>query len=235
MWTRVKKPQSISEEIDEVISIPQQPTYSDLVIKAKSVFEDSVFVISPSSGLTIDCSEEAMKLFEAKNREQLIGIDLMDLFDPSWTMDERRQIKLGLEKSGNVKVHGIFRTLSKRSFNGELQAKRVADGTQSFINVRVNSTIAIKATSNDLPENGFEWFDNAAFPMAIIGMNYGFQRVNEAFCKLTGYVADELKQLSILELIHSDDRQGEKKALSTLFRGEVSLSKREKKIDQTKQ
>ncbi len=229
MWTRVKKPQ-LSDEISEVISTPLQTAFSDLVIKAKSAFEDSVFVISPSSGLTIDCSESSLKLFEAKNREQLIGIDLMDLFDPSWPMEERRQIKLGLEKSETVKVQGVFRTLSKKSFPGELEAIRMTDGAQAFINVRIYPVAATKAVANVLPENGFEWFDNAAFPMAIIGMNYGFQRVNEAFCKLTGYVADELKQLSIIELIHPDDRQMEKKALSTLFRGEISLSKREKRL-----
>ena len=66
--------------------------------------------------------------------------------------------------------------------------------------------------------------------MAFIGLNYGFDNVNPAFCHLTGYSRDELKQLTILDLIHPDDKAEEKKLLSGLFRGEIDVMKREKRL-----
>ena len=48
-----------------------------------NLFDDAVIVVSPVTGLTIDCSTSAANLFEARTSD-LIGIDLTSLFDPSW-------------------------------------------------------------------------------------------------------------------------------------------------------
>ena len=121
------KEEAIKTEDPEIISPAS-------VQSEESLFGDAVFVINSSTGLTGDCNEAAVILFDAVEKNQLIGIDLTSLFDDSWKQDERNQIKEGLKKPGKVNVHGIFKTLSNKIFEGRLQAVRINDAS---INVRI--------------------------------------------------------------------------------------------------
>jgi PAS domain S-box-containing protein len=232
MWFRIQSPDKLIEEefTEESKPLDKKRNFRELIVKSGLIFEDALFTINTVTGLTIECSEGAVKLFEASGNDQLLGIDLTDLFDPSWPVEERNGIKLGLDKSGRAKVYGIFRTLNKRPFEAELQAMRIVDDGISVIQVRIYPVTRTKPEAEKIPVKGFEWFDDAGFPMAIIGQNYGFMRVNNAFCNLTGYTAEELLRMSSLELIHPEERKAEKNSLSALFRGELVVSKREKRL-----
>ena len=201
------------------------------VVIDESFFNDIIFFINPLTGLTIECNEAALKYFEADRADQLTGIDLTELFDASWNSEERLKIKEGLEKPGVADVHGIFRTLKGKTFEGRLQAIRISKANKSIISVRIfpsspDETVKEKA----MPDEKANWFDDAGFSMAFIGLNYNFTNVNTEFCRLTGYTANELKRISVIDLLHPDDRMNEKKLLSGLFRGEIEVIKKEKRM-----
>lgn len=231
MLFRVRNLNEHSKTQDEKITDEVTDKSNELHAGINSGFDDAVFIINPVSGLTIDCNDEALKLFDAGNREQLTGIDLSDLFDPMWPVDERLQIKEGLEKPGKVSKHGYFRTLSNKMFQGIFQAVRVIDDSGTTINVRISPVDSgIRNGEKFSVKTKEDWFEDAGFPMALIGFNYGFIRVNTAFTNLVGYNTEELGHMTIIDLLHPDDKTKEKKILSGLFRGEINLNKREKRL-----
>lgn len=196
---------------------------------AKASFDDVIFTINAMTGLTVDCSDAAINFFEASSREQLLGIDLSELFDPSWNAEDRRKIKEGLDKFGKVNLKGIFRTINKNVFSGVLQAMRIVDDNKSSLIVRIQPIDENVPIENIVADKN-EWLDDAGFAIAFVGLNYKFSRSNKAFSQLTGYTGAELKNLTMLDLIHPEDRLAEKKILSSIFRGEIDASRREKRM-----
>jgi PAS domain S-box-containing protein len=221
-----------AEETEETndVKIPDRSILVD-VSTAESVFGDAVFVIDSLSGLTVDCNEASLALFEADEKDQLTGIDLTKLFDVSWKPENRALVKQGLDKTGKANVRGIFKTLRNTVFEGRLQAVRLSEAAGTSVSVRIFPVVAEeKPEEIKLAEVEYGWFDVAGFPMALVGLNYGFLKVNAAFCHLTGYNENELKKLTVLDLVHPEDRMNEKKLLSGLFRGDVAVSKKEKRM-----
>ncbi len=207
-----------------------------------NLFDDAVIVVSPVTGLTIDCSTSAANLFEARTSD-LRGIDLTSLFDPSWKPEERNKIKEGLDKDQNVKVNGIFRTMKKNVFHAEVDAVKKVSGERRVISVRLrtiaNPVSATLVENTPPPITSFvresendtvQLLESSSMPVAIIGTNYKFIKVNRAFANLLGYTEDEMLAIGILDIIPVEDKLVERKLLSALFSGELPSSKKEKRL-----
>ncbi len=215
-----------TEIAEQETVVPVKPAIID-----ETIFGDAVFVVNPLTGLSIDCNDAAISIFSATRREQLIGIDLTELFDPAWGEEERKQIREALVKPGKANVHGYFRALNGRTFEGILQAVKVQDNVTSQINVRISPLDAEQSISQkSITKNEEEWFNDTGFAIAFVGLNYRFVKVNTAFCNLTGYTANELRLLTVADILHPDDRSTEKIILSGLFRGELSQNRRDKRL-----
>ncbi|MBL0102968.1 MAG: response regulator [Bacteroidetes bacterium] len=234
MWFRV----SSTDETDAINTINPQPEPLPVAAPINpieaNIFGDAVFMLSPVTGLTINCSDEAAKLFEG-NPTQFIGADISSFFDPSFPAQERLKIKQGLDTEGFVRVNGVFRTLTQKSFNAVLEASKKQIGDRRVISVRFTkveepTVSASQVVTTAQQSEGFTWINDAAFPIAFIGTNYRFIRVNASFVNLIGYTESELLSLLVMDIIHPDDKANEKKLLSSVFRGEVPVSKREKRF-----
>jgi len=62
-------------------------------------------------------------------------------------------------------------------------------------------------------------FDLSPCGMVSIGRDGRFLKVNEAYCKITGYSAEELKRMKIAELTHPDDWRSEAPRYATYLTG----------------
>ena len=68
-------------------------------------------------------------------------------------------------------------------------------------------------------------FDQAAAGICVVGMDYCFQRVNERFCEIVGYSADELVGSGkCVDTTHPDDRAGDAAGVARLLAGEESVT-----------
>ena len=73
-------------------------------------------------------------------------------------------------------------------------------------------------------------FENGPVGMVIGGLDYRFRKANKAFCEMTGYSEEELKQLTFLDITHPDDVEESERRARELFSSEAaqgySLEKR---------
>jgi PAS domain S-box-containing protein len=72
-------------------------------------------------------------------------------------------------------------------------------------------------------------FDEAPIGAAIISMDFQYQRVNSAFCSITGYSAEDLSSLTYLDITHPEERQENLEMAQKLASGEVPDVKMEKR------
>lgn len=72
-------------------------------------------------------------------------------------------------------------------------------------------------------------FYNAAFGMDLVDRHGRFVEVNPAFCRMLGYRADELKQLTIDEVTHPEDAEISRKSLHALVTGDIDSYRIEKR------
>ena len=72
-------------------------------------------------------------------------------------------------------------------------------------------------------------FEDGPLAIALVGDDFRLSEVNAAFCRLTGYGADELAALTFSDITHPDDRDTDLRLARQAFAGEVpgySIDKR---------
>jgi PAS domain S-box-containing protein len=201
---------------------------------------DAVFIVSAVTGTTIDCNEIAIRLFEALEKNDLIGIDIASLLKDNWQVEERNKIKSDLDQSGNAMIESLFKTVNGKVFYGLMSAMKTERKGEKIIRVRITDISSLRRTamkpetpSSDSPASlhiSKPIDDHVHFPVASIGINYKFSKVNHAFCELTGYSEEELVTMTMLDIIYGEDKAQERKNISLLFRGEIPVSKRDVRL-----
>jgi PAS domain S-box-containing protein len=72
-------------------------------------------------------------------------------------------------------------------------------------------------------------FEEGPFGMALVAPDFTFSRVNQAFCRLLGYTADELRALTFPEITHPADVEKDVALARQLFAGEIPFYQIEKR------
>ena len=211
----------VEKKIEPVTS--SEPVYSD---------DESSFILDAATGVTVDCNEPALKLFEATDKKQLTGIDIASLLKENWTAEQRNKIRNDLDQSGTSLIESVFKTAKGRIFPGLLSARKTNRAGEKIIHVRITDISMLRTEQKITPTESEDVltekiFKEGYFPIAFIGINYKFNKANVAFCDLLGYTEQELKQLSILDIIPTEDKSTHQKNISHLFRGDNPASKSE--------
>jgi PAS domain S-box-containing protein len=98
---------------------------------------DALFLVDSQTFLTIDCNHLAVKLFEASDREQLIGIEGHTLQRHQFTKEEINAIGLDLESKGFWDREIEYISLQGRYFWGNLATKQITVAGKTINLVRV--------------------------------------------------------------------------------------------------
>ncbi len=72
-------------------------------------------------------------------------------------------------------------------------------------------------------------FDRSPVGAVIAGLDFRFRRVNQAFCDMTGYSAEELRRMGFPDITHPDDVEADREGMRRLMAGETDRYTREKR------
>ena len=72
-------------------------------------------------------------------------------------------------------------------------------------------------------------FEQVSAGMTQVTLDGRFMRVNQRYCAITGYTAEELSQLTVAELTHPDDHEHERRMSAPLYSGECSTVEYQKR------
>jgi diguanylate cyclase (GGDEF)-like protein/PAS domain S-box-containing protein len=73
-------------------------------------------------------------------------------------------------------------------------------------------------------------FEHAPLPMALIGLEGRCEQVNAALMELSGYTEQQLRDLTIDEMTHPDDRPADAVMMRRLLEGELTTARTEKRL-----
>ncbi len=178
-------------------------------------------LMADEHGTVVAANALAERLFEL-GRDELLGRPVEELFSRPWL--RLRRIGSTLELPA-VRADGS-------EFPAEISLARIdsADGPVTVAAIRDGSESALREASlRDARERFRRVFEDGPVAMAMVGEDFKLTEVNDAFCRLTGYSAAELAELTFADITHPDDVDADLRLARRVFSGELrsySIDKR---------
>ena len=192
-------------------------TLSDFGTEMVSLHDDEGRFLS-STPLSIDVL--------GQGSEELSGRRLSDLVHP----EDARALELAFEDSPGQLRRGTATAVCRlRHADGSWAWQEItvrpASGASSGATVVVtrpaDELVAARQSARWAEESLRRVFDHAPTPMATIGLDNRFERVNPAFCSMLGSRPEQLVGRSVGDLSESADGPGDRFALAELVSGRV--------------
>jgi PAS domain S-box-containing protein len=163
---------------------------------------DALFLVDPTTLLTVDCNQRAVELFEASRKDELIGINGATLHRSPFTPEQRDHILANMQTGAWM---GEIEYLTRRGqpFWGNLAAKAIQLGDRTVHLVRITditqqqtallerqqSEMALRETQTQLQQQLAEI--EAIYQSAPIGLNFidthlRFVRINQRLAEMNG-------------------------------------------------
>jgi PAS domain S-box-containing protein len=141
--------------------------------------------------------------FLAKDRSQLIGRNHWDLFAAARGTIMEREYRRAFATGKRVRFR-YFHSASRNWF--DVTAK--TDSSDRLVISMQDTTdlCRLEHALDSVEYNLCEAFHTATIGVAITDANGWFLEVNEAYCAITGYSPDELRERDFLSITHPDDR-----------------------------
>jgi PAS domain S-box-containing protein len=86
-----------------------------------------------------------------------------------------------------------------------------------------------KATTDAAAEQITSAFENVVSGIALCSPDYGALKVNRAFCDFLGYTPAEMSSLALLDIVHPDDLEEDRRQRALLLAGHKDSFQREKR------
>jgi len=111
---------------------------------------DALFLVAPETGLTIDCNQPAVDLFEAASEDELINIEGHTLQKSRFTPEELASINQAINQYAFWSKEVEYITKKGKHFWGNLAVKRINVADKAINLVRVSDITARKQTEKDV-------------------------------------------------------------------------------------
>jgi len=168
--------------------------------------------------------------------EQLIGAAPVDLVHPedlaSLTANNAALLSGTLDAAAK-RVHRFLKADGEWSwFEGNPKIIFDDDGkVVEILNIfrDVTARRALEAKAQATAEVFEAAFRHAAIGMALVGLDGAFLRLNEAFCRITGYSEPEMRALNFQAITHPDDLGADLDLLRQLSAGEIDSYRMDKR------
>jgi len=101
--------------------------------------------------------------------------------------------------------------------------------TRADLEQKIGEVERLLSTLRESEERFRKVFDEGPLGMAIVGLDYGFVKVNPMLCRMVGYTEEELTALTFPGITHPKDIDRDVKLAQQLFRGEIPYYTMEKR------
>lgn len=179
---------------------------------------DALLALAPDPTLILDragriaAADARVAELAGRAVEQLVGLPFDELI-PQGVLDP--DLRLTVRRPGG---HEIPVEISVRVVEG-------LDGVAGpALAVAVRDVTLRRRRAAALREAGERFrrlFEDGPVAMALIGEDFQLSEVNEAYCKLTGYTARELRDRTFSAITHPDDVAVGEQLVSRMFAGEI--------------
>lgn len=226
---------------DDAQAAPLTPQLHKQVFQALS---DAV-IVTDLSGRVVDCNRAAEEMFGA-DRASMLGLTPDQIWAPCPDAAPDGPVQAGLGPEP-VPAAVILQALAEHgSWSGDVPLPGVAlgvgasrvfpvkdedGGLVGFAGINRDVT-AERTTATELARAEQRWrtmLDVAPTGLALIALEGRFERVNKALCRIVGYSAEQLLQMTFQQITHPDDLAGDLALVHRLLTGEIEQYTREKR------
>lgn len=176
---------------------------------------DALFLVNPTTLLIFDCNRQAVEMFEADQKTDLLGIEGRTLQRHSFSSEEIDQIVSELKQGGFWSQEVEYVTQKGNFFWGNLAVKLVHIAGQAVHLVRVTDITDRKRAEEALRQNEARLQRlAAAVPGAIYTLvkrpddSFYFEYISPAIEAINELTAETLLAEPSIDLIHPQDRPG---------------------------
>jgi PAS domain S-box-containing protein len=113
---------------------------------------DALFLVDSKTSLIIECNQQAIKLFEVEDKNDLLNIEGRTLHKRQFTRQELAQIDQEVNQNGFCSIEVEYLTLKGREFWGDLSLKRITFGEQQYSLARVVDITVRKQAESTLEQ-----------------------------------------------------------------------------------
>ena len=179
-----------------------------------------------ADGLILECNEQFAELFGYRAAE-LVGTSIFELVAP----EERTELADHFTPlDGPVTYHTV-----RRDGTRLLVESRATAITYRGVRARLATAVDVttlrrgEAKLREATKRFQLAFDNAPIGMALVAPDGRWLHVNEAVCRITGYSADDLVQLTFQDITHPDDLAADEGYVERVLAGEIPRYSMEKR------
>lgn len=161
---------------------------------------DALALTEPTTFQIVDCSQQAVELFEVESKEELIGTGEFELHKQPPTPQEMAYMQQHIDNGGILTMEVACKTRQGREFWGALRIKRITFGDQQFNLSRLADITQRKRYEAQL--QSYERVVAATTDgMAVVDRNYIYHLVNHAYVDRSGKTREEVLGLSVSDFL----------------------------------
>jgi len=166
---------------------------------------DALFLVDPETGLTFDCNQSAVDLFEAASENELINIEGQTLQKSRFTPEELANINQAINQYGVWSKEVEYITKKGKHFWGNLAVKRIHIADRAINLVRVTDITTCKQTEKNIKLQAVIT-RNMAEGICLVSVTDGrIVYANPKFEQMFGYEIGELNNQPVRIINHADN------------------------------
>lgn len=211
--TEAGKLQGIFTERDLVRLVAAK---QDLKVAIADVIERPSVVVSSAAKVELSQLVSLLKEHSIEHLPVLDGETIVGIITPRSLCNAFCEIEMQLEECCSS-VQDLEQSKTERSCQSDIAAKKVGDRSLSEVQLR-DSEAKYRAI-----------FEQAAVGIVQTGTDKRLLRVNPKFCQMLGYTAEELQQLTFIDITYAQDRQSDNNDFDRFLAGEIATLVKEKR------
>lgn len=187
-------------------------------------YANDIILLTDRNMLIIEANDRAFEAYQ-RERNELIGMSLAKIRAPSVVKDLENESRI-LDEKGYSTYETVHVRKDGTLMPLEISARKVEiEGVKYFQSIcrDITERKSAEETLRESEERFRKIFEESPISIAMTGKDLAIIRANSAFCKMLGYMEEELKSNTIRSFTHPDYIAGDDISLLRLVAEEIPV------------